>query len=147
MILRVLSLVILISVTTFISCDSDDSPSITEVERVTNLLIGDASSGTTWSLSEADVEGVDYFDEFQGLTLTFTDGVVTSTNGRELFDTSDTWNLNEEATVLTRGDGLEIELNEITANRLVIAFNIDETVFGNGRSEAVAGRNVLTFQR
>lgn len=145
---NILSLFALIFLVTLMACDGgDDGPTLTEAERVTALLIGDATQGTTWSIDNVDVEGIDYTDEFTGLTLQFSEGAITATNGRELFASTDSWSLNEGATVITRGDGLQMTINEIMSNQLILEFVVDETIFGNGRSEAVAGRNVLTFTR
>lgn len=149
MIARSLLLVFTLSlITTFMSCDGgDDGPTITEAERVTALLIGDATTGTTWNINSVDVDGIDYLDEFTGLSIQFSDGAITSTNGKELFASTDSWTLNENATIITRGDGLEMTIDTIESNRLILVFVVDETIFGNGRSEAVSGTNTLTFTK
>ncbi len=149
MIIRaLLSSFILLLLFNFSACDSSDDPAVNEKDRVTALLVGNSTIGSTWILNDADVDGVNYFDEFEGLTITFNEGGgLIAENGKELFDASDSWELNDAATQLTRGDGLVIDINEITNDQLVLEFVVDETIFGSGRSESVAGTNTLTFGR
>lgn len=143
-----LSLSILISFLAFVSCDSDDGPGLTEAQRVTNLLIGSANIGSTWSIQAVDVDGVNYTDEFSDLTLTFSETGFTSENGREVFEPTDSWTFTSEAaTSFTAGNQLEMAIVEISEKTLILRFTLDETIFGPGRQEAVAGENTFTFFR
>ncbi|MEQ8924224.1 MAG: hypothetical protein RLO81_00340 [Fulvivirga sp.] len=144
---HIFSLVILFSFFAYMGCDSgSDDPSISETERVKNLLIGDASSGTVWNLQSVNVGEVDYTDEFSGLSLTFSDGGVTAENGRAVFESTDSWSFNDEsATSFTTGFGLDVTIQEITQSRLEISFILDESIYG--RKNAVAGENIFTFIR
>ena len=146
-ILPICTAIILTCFLSFISCKNDDSPSVTEVERVKNLLIGNTSIGTQWNVASVTVDGIDYTDEFVGLTLTFSEGSVTSTNGKAVFDSSDSWAFTDEsASIISTGStGLQITIQNISNNSLVLSFILDEDVYG--RSEAVAGENVFTFTR
>ena len=146
-ILPICTTIILTGFLSFISCKSDDGPSVTEVERVKNLLVGNASIGTQWNVASVTVDGIDYTDEFVGLTLTFSEGSVTSTNGKAVFDSSDSWAFTDEsASIISTGStGLQITIQNISNNSLVLSFILDEDVYG--RSEAVAGENVFTFTR
>jgi len=143
------SVLTLITLFTFASCnDDDEAPAVTEVERVTSLLIGSGTIGTTWSIQSVDVDGVDYSDEFTDLTLEFSESGITSTNGREVFGATDSWRFDSDAaTSLTTGSQLEIAIAEISENSLILRFTLDESVFGPGRQEAVAGENTFTFNR
>ena len=142
------SLVLLVSLITFTSCDDDDSPSITEVERVTNLLVGSSAIGTTWTIQSVDVDGIDYTAEFTDLALEFSASGFTSTNGREVFGPTDSWSFDsDEATSFTTGSGLPITIIEITEKSLTLRFTLEESIFGPGRKEAVAGENTFTFFR
>lgn len=139
---------LLLCVLTFLACDSgSDDPAVTETERVTNLLIGNSSIGTQWTLSSVSVNDIDYTNEFTGLTLTFSEGSVTSTNGKAVFDSTDTWSFTDEnaSAFTTSSTALQITIQEISNNSLVLVFILDESIYG--KVDAVAGENIFTFTR
>jgi hypothetical protein len=149
MILRnLLSAAVLVTIFQYSSCKSggDDPVPATEIEKVSKLLIGDGTVGTTWTVSTVTVDGIDYSEVFTGFTLTFSEAGFNSTNGTVVFDVSDSWTLNDTATKLTAGNGLELTITELTDNKFVFSFLWDETVFG-GRSNAVGGENIFTMSR
>ena len=143
----IISFVAVIAVFQLASCDNgSDSPSVTEVERVRNLLIGTGTAGSTWTLNTATVDDIDYSEVFAGFTITFNETGFTSTNGSLVFASTESWSFKDEtAKEIVTGSQLEITIDELTQNRLVFSFNWDETIYG--RVEAVGGRNVFTLTR
>lgn len=146
-ILTICTAILLASFLSFVSCKSDDDPSVSELDRVTNLLVGNATIGKQWDIAKVTVDEIDYTNEFTGLTLKFMEGSVTATNGKAVFDASDSWAFtNEKATIFTTGStGLRITIQEITNTKLVLSFTLSESIYG--KMEAVAGENIFTFTR
>ncbi len=100
----------------------------------------------TWNLQTASVDGVDKTPVYAGLTIKFTDGNFTTTNGRVVWPASGTWQFADETGKnITRSDGLSVAIDEATATKLVLKFNWNQNTLGPGRISSVKGQNIFTF--
>ncbi len=151
MILRaILSVFVLAIMLHSISCKSSGSDPIpeTEIQRVTKLLIGDATSGTQWNIESVKVDEIDYTEVFAGFTITFTETGFTSTKGTIVFDATDSWSFKDDTAKVITTSNVDITIDEITESRLVFSFTWEGTVYGDGgRKSAVGGENVFTMNR
>jgi hypothetical protein len=120
-ILNITSIVVcLMTVASFSSCDKTEE--ITEKEKNTKTI----TSGS-WTINSVMVDGTNATSSFTGLTLSFSATNYSTTNGGALWPVDDTWSFaNEDATIVTRGDGTEVTVVEITPNKLVLRFNWDK---------------------
>jgi hypothetical protein len=116
---------------------SDPSPA----DQMKTIL----TSGT-WNLQNVSVDGVDKSSIYSGLTLRFTEGNFTTTNGRVVWPASGTWEFSDDTGKnLTRGDGVPIGVEEATTSKLVLKLTWNQTTLGQGRANSVKGVNVFTF--
>ncbi|HNP18286.1 MAG TPA: hypothetical protein PKL31_07635 [Fulvivirga sp.] len=151
MILRTILSVFILAVTLqSISCKSGGSDPVpeTEVQRVTKLLVGDATSGTQWNILSVKVDDIDYTEVFTGFTLTFSENGFTSTNGTIVFNDTDTWSFKDDTAKVITTSNVDITIDEITEASLIFSFIWEGTVYGEGgRKSAVGGENVFTMTR
>jgi hypothetical protein len=135
------SLVIVLAVIAMTSCD--DGPTLTKVEKATKLLTQD---GGTWSpgASSITLEGVDVTEEFfDGFSMTFAEGTVSTTGTTPMWLREDTWSFKDDgATVMSRGqDDKEITIVELTKTKLVFTIEWDQTTYEDdgGRKRSLPG--------
>lgn len=123
------------------SCGGDPpAPQETEVEKATKLLAG------TWTVQNVTVDGTDRTSVYKDVRITFSGTSLTATNGGAVWPASTTWRFADDtAKSLARGDGITMAVNELTANKLVVAFAWAKGTLGSGRVESVAGQHVFTF--
>ena len=123
------------------SCGGDPpAPQETEVEKATKLLTG------TWTVQSVTVDGTDRTSVYKDVRITFSGTSLTATNGGQVWPATTTWRFADEAAkTISRGDGLTISVNELTSNKLVVAFPWAKGTLGGGRAESVAGQHVFTF--
>lgn len=135
---------ILLAITSLITlsnCGGDDGPSVAEV--TTKKLMAHP-----WHTANALVNGVDKTSVYSGLSLTFAKSAFTATNITPSWPISGTWVfVDKEATLLKRDDDLEIEILEITEDRLKISYTWNSTTFKPGRVTSVSGNHILTFAK
>ena len=68
----------------------------------------------TWKLTNLKVDGADHTSSFQGMTLNFTDAGYTTTNGKEVWPSTGTWQFARgSSTSITRNDGTVITIDAI----------------------------------
>jgi hypothetical protein len=92
------------------------------------------------------IDGIDKTSLFANMTLTLADKTYTSTNGGGAWPATGTWAYaTNSTTVITRNDGLQITIDEITDSKLKLSFDWAKSTFG-GRVNSVGGKNVFTFQ-
>jgi len=100
----------------------------------------------TWNLQTVSVDGVDKSSVYTGLTVRFTEGNFTTTNGRVVWPASGTWQFTDDTGKnITRGDGLAISIEEAITSKLVLKLTWSQTTLGQGRSNSVKGVNIFTF--
>lgn len=133
----------LAAITLFSSCDPAP-PAPTQEEVVTALLTGDGSA-KTWTVQSVKVDGVDKSSLFSGMTIKFTEGTFTVTNGGPLWPGSGSWSFtNDQAVTIERNDGTEIDVS-VTETSLTLTMPWNKTTFGPGRTKSVSGQHVFTF--
>lgn len=123
-----------------LSCGGSD-PELSEVERKTAIM-----TKSTWKLNDVLVDGVDQTDVYDGLTIKFSGTGFTTTNGGLVWPATGTWNFKDDlGTTITRSDGVEIEVAEISDVKLVLTFTWDKTTIGPGRIGSLSGAHKFTF--
>lgn len=100
----------------------------------------------TWNVSSVQVDGVDQTTLFAGMTLTFTVKDYQVNPANAIWPASGTWQFTDkEGTVITRNDGLEITVAEITESSLKLSLQWSKNTFGAGRIASVSGQHLFTF--
>lgn len=148
--LKILSVVILANVLWVLlalqSCGGDgggDPTPVeeTEVQKATKLL----TTGQ-WIVQSVTVDASDKSSVYSNLKLTLTATGFTAIGGNPVWPANGTWKFKDEsAKVIDRGDGLSINLMEVTATKLVLSLTWSKTTVAGGRTESVAGQHVFTF--
>src|SRR5690349_3070728 len=93
---------------TFAACSKKNSS--TAAEQNTNILV----SGT-WNISSVMVDNIDKSSMYSGMTLNFTSGSYTTTNGKVVWPASGSWLFaSSDGKVINRGDGIDITVSQIT---------------------------------
>jgi len=134
---RILALLL---VTLFIGCSEPES--ISEAERVTNLL---KASG--WKVSSVQVDGL-ASTLFTGMTLTFTNTSFSSTNATPVWPATGSWSFQANSTTnIKRSDGVDVVINSISETSLVLSLNWTKKTFGNGKSESIAGQHLFSLTK
>ena len=99
----------------------------------------------TWKVKTVTVNGVDQLSLFTGFSLSYSATSFSATNGAPVWPATGTWTLNSEGTIITRGDGLAVNIDNITSTSLGLSLSWGKTTLGGGRSTSVAGSHVFTF--
>lgn len=112
-----------------------------------------------WKIISVTVDGTDKSNLFTNFSLTFVSssssngkptsfsGTFTTTNGGTVWPSSGNWNLNDIAvgSKLTRNDGLEIQLTEVTESSLKMSLGWNKTTIGPGRISSVKGQHIFSM--
>jgi hypothetical protein len=124
----------------FIGCDDDEL----EQDRVRNLLI----NGGSWNLQSATVDGVNQFDTYSGLVLTFSSTGFSSTNGGVAWPATGSWEFEGgSSSTLVRSDGISVIIETVTQKDLELTFEWDKTTFESGKKRSVSGQHTFVFAR
>jgi hypothetical protein len=99
----------------------------------------------TWKVKTVTVDGTNQIGLFTGLTLTFSSSAFSAANGNPVWPTTGTWTLNDAGTIITRGDGLTVTINNVTETALGLSLVWSKTTLGGGRAESVEGTHLFTF--
>lgn len=129
----------------FIACSSgggdDPTPEQTPAQQVTAKL-----TSATWKVGTVTVDGTDQSTLFKNLTITFSSNSFTTVNGGAVWPASSNWSFTDaNATGFTRGDGVTVQLQEITDSSLKMSLAWSKTTLGPGRIESVKGQHVFTM--
>ena len=100
-----------------------------------------------WKIKTVTVDGADKLSLFTGMTLSFSATNFTSTNGVPVWPASGTWTLNTDKTVITRGDAVTVNIDNISETALGLSLTWGKTTLNGGRTESVAGKHVFTFTK
>ena len=99
----------------------------------------------TWKLQSTKIDGV-ASNLYNGLSLTFTKGAYTATNGGDIFGSSGTWAFSgKDGKVIVLGNGLEVQLESVSSAGISISFFWDKTVVISGRSASLKGDHEMVF--
>ena len=140
------TLILFASVLLFASgCSKSDPTPAAETDAMKNTKL--LTTGT-WNVQTVQVDGMDKTIVYKDLKLTFTSTGFTSIGGGSVWPTTGTWKFTDDTgKVITRGDGLAINVNEISTTKLVVSLAWSKTTLGGGRIESIAGSHVFTFGR
>ena len=126
------------------SCGPTDPTPAAEpsaTEQVKTVLTSGA-----WKIQSVAVDGTDQTSVYKGLSLSFTNTSVNATNGGAVWPSSDTWKFTDETgKSITRGDVIQVSVDEATVSKLVLKLTWTKTTLGSGRINSVKGVNVFTF--
>ena len=133
-----------ITLTLGLSCGGgDDDPSAQELAF--EMLSG------SWDISQGGsivIDGQDGSLNFQGFSLSFTDGGYTTTNAGELFGALGTWEwVDEEAQLIDLDDGKRLTLVSLTDTELVFSFQFDGQGGQANHSDSIAGSYTITVNQ
>jgi hypothetical protein len=150
------SIMLLFGVFSFSSCGGDggDDPEPTAGEKVLINLVA-----SQWKVKSVTVDGADKSSLFPNLSITFVSsasvngkptafsGTFTTVNGGSVWPALGNWNINDIAvgSKLTRSDGLEIQLTEVTETSLKMSLAWNKTTIGPGRVESVKGQHIFSM--
>ena len=99
----------------------------------------------TWKLQSTKIDGV-ASNLYDGLSVTFTKGAYTTTSGGDIFGSSGTWAfVGTDGKVITLGNGLEVQLDQISSSGITISFFWDKTIVVNGRAGSLKGDHEMVF--
>ena len=97
-------------------------------------------------MSSVTVDGADKTSIYKDLKLTFTSTGFTSVNGGVVWPASGTWQFTDgTGKNITRGDGLQIAIDEASTSKLVLKLTWNQTTLGPGRVNSLMGVNVFSF--
>lgn len=145
---KTLMVVTLLSIVLLNSCKKDD-PSPTAAQKVTRILTAGGGAWSPPSTGGVTIDGIDVTqDLFDGFSITFSDGALTTTGSSPVWLREDTWRFKDAtATVILRGqDDKEIILEEVTKDQLKFSLEWDQTTTG-GRSRSLKGKHVFTLNK
>ena len=127
-----------------LACDGGDAePSLQE-------LAFEKLSGS-WDISQGGgimIDGQDGSLNFQGFSLSFTDGGYNTTNAGELFSALGTWSwVDEEAQLIDLDDGKRLTIISLTETELVFSFQFSGQGGQANHGESIAGNYVVTVNQ
>ena len=125
-------------------CGGDPEPTLTEIEKVTNLLTDNGGNWQPASSSGVTIDGVDVTtDLFPSFTITFLDNTLTTTGTSPVWLRQDTWRFKDQtAKVIIRGqDNKEITITEISATQLKLTLEWEQTTTDGGRQYSLKGKH------
>jgi len=101
----------------------------------------------TWIVKKVEVDGMDKTSAFSNMTLKFSPGKYTATNGGDVWADNGTWSYaKNSSTLIIRGDGVQVTISEITEKNLQLNFTWLETTFKGGRIMGIKGNNTFMFE-
>ena len=138
---RIISL-FLLSLVVLSSCDKNNP---NNAEPTIKELI---TSGV-WLIDHVDIDGVDYTSSFEGMTLKVGEGYYESTNGNYPWLDTDTWDfIDDTYRLVIRGDGIEVQVINISAKNLTLGLIWNDPVYTiGGRESSVLGEHVFLFKK
>jgi hypothetical protein len=108
-------------------CDPDDEPLTPDAKELAFQKLGGA-----WTLkagSSIKLDGINISANYPGFSIQFTEGGYTTTNAGDLLNATGSWAwLNDEAGVITLGDGKEVTIVTLTETFFKFTF----VLTGNG---------------
>ena len=120
------------------SCGSHSAP--TEADKTRGLL----NSGA-WKVDYVTVDGTDQTDVYKNFTISFSGNTYSTTNGGGAWSVNGTWQfIDATGKQIKRSDNLVVNINEVSASKLVLSFTLDDNSY-SGRSSSVGGLNVFTL--
>lgn len=152
--LRILVSVMTMPILLFISsCGGGSEP---EPQQTAAELAATNLTNSAWKVTSVTIDGVDKSNMFTNLSIKFNassnlngqaslDGSFTATNGGVVWPASGSWNISSDGRSLTRGDGVAIQLTDITSTSLKMSLAWSQTTFGTGRSEGLKGQHEFSM--
>ncbi|NOT76694.1 MAG: hypothetical protein HOP08_17335 [Cyclobacteriaceae bacterium] len=121
-----------------ISGCKDNGPSALDVRTK-------ALTASGWKVNAVTIDGVDRTAQHASMTLTFSASEYTTTNGGFVWPASGTWAFaGADATIITRSDGVEITVVELTDASLKLSFAWTGT-YQQGRVSSLRGNHIFSF--
>lgn len=116
-----------------------------EEELTPNEATEKTLKSATWKLQGTKIDGV-VSDLYDGLSVTFTKGAYTATDGGDIFGSSGTWSFSgKDGKAIVLGNGLEVQIDQLSSTGITISFFWDKTVVINGRSGSLKGDHEMVF--
>lgn len=135
-----ISILLIVALAFAVSCrhKKNDDPSPQDQQK-TFLING----GIAWKLGTVTKNGLDVTDQFDGFRLTIGDFTYTTVNAlASAWPASGSWSFtNEAGTLVTRNDGVEIQV-QVSTTSLKLTFMVTG-LGGGGRIDSVDGGYVF----
>jgi hypothetical protein len=148
--LPIFAILALTSLTTIIGCKGDDPKPLTKEEEMTALLIAGNGTWTPPATGGVTVDGQDVTEDlFEGFSIKFSDGTLTTTGTTPVWKRQDTWSFKDEtATVMLRGqDNKEITFTRVSDTEIKLTLTWDQTTTEPGRTKSIEGVHVFTLTK
>jgi hypothetical protein len=127
-----------------------DEPTLTAGQRVTKMLTDNGGTWTLPSVAGVTVDGLDVTEDlFNGFSITFGEGTLTTTGTSPVWLRQDTWSFKDDAaTVMIRAqDNKEITISEITTDQLILTLEWEHETFEGGRAKSIKGTYQFALQK
>lgn len=115
-------------------------------EELTPMELAEKNlTSAEWKLSNVKIDGVSS-NLYSNLSLRFTKGSYTATNGGDIFGSSGSWAFSgTDGKKVTLGSGLSVDLLSLDPKGLTIGFMWEKTIVNTGRSSALKGSHEMVF--
>ena len=126
----------------FIAC-SKGSNDLSPTDKVKALL-----TAKPWKVSSVTANGIDETSQFANFSITFSENNYSTVNGGPVWPSSDTWSFkgsNDPHSIIRGGDGIEIQLMEVSSTDLKMSFTWNKTTLGPGRITSTSGEIVFAL--
>lgn len=144
------SIFLFLTIYTMTGCGSDgDDPTPPPVNNQPTLaeLRTDVLEkiGATWTSSSVTRESINVQDDFANFSLTIGEGTYSSQNGKHVWPASGSWSwVDDKTDQILRDDNVVIDLT-VETDKLTLSFDIDEDVFGIGRTQTTTSSFVFVL--
>ena len=125
----------------FGSCGGDDGPSPEEAQL--------QSLTATWQLGSVDNDNQDVSDQFTGFSLTVNaDKTFSTTQGGNPWPAQGTFDfVNGNVALLQRDDGVNIQVSNLTDDRLVLTFTMSSVRGSAHGAEGITGNFIFDLTK
>lgn len=128
-----------------LACNPDDNSEPTAQELAFEILSG------SWGLTQGGsivVDGQDLSLNYQGFSVSFTNGSYSTTNAEDLFNASGTWTwVDNEAQMISLDDGKQITIRSLTETEFVFNFSFSGSGGQANHADGIAGSYVITVNK
>ena len=130
----VIAITLLIACSLFQACKKEAT--LTPAQQVAAIL-----TASPWKVQSVTVDGASS-SLFTNFTITFGASTFTTVNGGEVWPSSSSWVFTDvNASAFTRGDGLTVQLTEVTSTSLKMRLTWSKNTFGPGRVSSISGQH------
>lgn len=136
-----IAILFLFACSQFMACSSGEPTPKSTPDQVTAKL-----TASPWKVRTVTVDGTDQSTLFNNFSIAFTATGFTTTNGGLVWPSNSTWSFTDaNATAFERGDGLIIQLLDVSNTSLKMGLTWSKNTIGPGRIESVSGQHAFVM--